>query len=264
MKKTIIITVSVIILILLGFLLFSGNEQEVQETAVSKTEGNWLLVMGPQEASDTVIISEVVMDRPGYVVIREVINEKPGQIVEVSEYLEAGSHTGIIINLPTSSATGGIDISGEFPISSDLVAVVYSDDGDRGFNPNLDSAVVVDGEALARYVRTGEPAPTSAAVPNIAGTAESDITATVIYTDSGFSPQTVEISQGETVRFVNESSRPMWVASNVHPAHNILPTFDQFGVSGFGESYEYTFEQSGEWKYHDHVNASEIGTIIVR
>lgn len=252
-----------LILIFLGFLIFPGNEQDSRDSSVSETKSNWLLVMNPQEASDGVLVSEVVMDRPGFVVLREVINEKPGQIVEVSEHLEAGPYTEIIINLPSDTLTDEIDSSGELPLSNDLVAIVYEDDGDKGFNPSFDKPVYINNQVLARYVETGEITPNAVVIPNTRVEKGMPDSVIVNYTDDGFSPTTVQISKGETVQFINRSSRPMWVASNMHPAHNILPTFDQFGVSGSGESYSYTFDRQGVWEYHDHINASKIGEIIV-
>ena len=65
------------------------------------------------------------------------------------------------------------------------------------------------------------------------------------------------------VHFVNESSIDMWVASDDHPAHTDLPTFDQFKGSPPGEQYVYIFDQAGEWKYHDHLTPTAVGTITV-
>ena len=45
----------------------------------------------------------------------------------------------------------------------------------------------------------------------------------VIYTDSGFSPASVEISAGDSVTFTNNASRTMWVASAMHPTHSMYP-----------------------------------------
>lgn len=89
---------------------------------------------------------------------------------------------------------------------------------------------------------------------------EAEETAVVTYTDSGFSPQTIRVQRGTTVTWTNESSRAMWVASDVHPTHEELPAFDQLGS---GQSYSFTFEQTGEWEYHDHLFASHLGTVIV-
>lgn len=103
---------------------------------------------------------------------------------------------------------------------------------------------------------------------------DQSVDATVSYTASGFSPATVEISQGDTVRFVNEGAGEMWVASAVHPTHTEYAgtsrqehcengsedTFDQCGTAG---SFTFTFDQAGEWGYHNHVNSSHQGTVIV-
>lgn len=85
----------------------------------------------------------------------------------------------------------------------------------------------------------------------------------VTYTDTGFAPVTVTVKQGTTVTFVNESSDGMWVASAVHPMHQLLPGFDQLASVGNGGTYEYAFGKVGTWKYHNHVNPTETGTVMV-
>ncbi|MBI4062315.1 cupredoxin domain-containing protein [Candidatus Gottesmanbacteria bacterium] len=93
----------------------------------------------------------------------------------------------------------------------------------------------------------------------VAAVAES----TAQYTDSGFMPNTITVKQGTTVRFTNQSSRGMWVASAVHPTHQLLPGFDQLKSVEKGGTYEYTFAKVGTWKYHNHVNATDTGTVVV-
>lgn len=88
-------------------------------------------------------------------------------------------------------------------------------------------------------------------------------TTTVQYTDSGFGPNTITVKQGTTVRFTNQSSRGMWVASAVHPTHQLLPGFDELESVGKGGTYDYTFAKVGTWKYHNHVNATDTGTVVV-
>lgn len=85
----------------------------------------------------------------------------------------------------------------------------------------------------------------------------------VTYTDSGFAPATVQITQGDTVTFVNESTRGMWVASAVHPTHQLLPGFDQLKSVGMSGTYEYTFTNAGTWKYHNHVNPQDTASVVV-
>lgn len=85
----------------------------------------------------------------------------------------------------------------------------------------------------------------------------------VTYTDEGFSPSAVTVSQGTKVVFVNESSGSMWVGSDPHPVHTDLPAFDQLEGSGPGTSYEFTFREAGEWEYHNHLRPAHGGAVIV-
>jgi len=87
---------------------------------------------------------------------------------------------------------------------------------------------------------------------------------TITYTDSGFEPANQTVAVGTTVRFVNNSSRSMWVASDDHPTHTDLPEFDDGRGVGPGETYEFTFEEVGDWGYHDHLNSRAEGVITVR
>lgn len=97
---------------------------------------------------------------------------------------------------------------------------------------------------------------------------------TVAYTGSGFQPSTITIEQGETVTWVDRSGGQMWVATDVHPSHTVYPgssiqdcgtsqeeqMFDQCEA---GDSYSFTFEETGEWDYHNHRNARHGGTVVV-
>lgn len=102
----------------------------------------------------------------------------------------------------------------------------------------------------------------------------------VSYTNEGFSPDTVTISVGDTVRFTNNSDGGMWVGVDEHPTHTeydgtstkehcvdgaaIGGTFDACRAYASGESYEFTFVKAGTFEYHNHVGSSKTGTIIVQ
>lgn len=104
--------------------------------------------------------------------------------------------------------------------------------------------------------------------------------ATVTLTENGFSPSTVTVARGETVRFINDSARGMWVASDEHPTHTDYDgtstrehcadgapsgsTFDQCAAVEKGEFWDYTFEKSGTFSFHNHVGATNTGTVVVR
>lgn len=82
----------------------------------------------------------------------------------------------------------------------------------------------------------------------------------VTYNNQGFTPKEIVVSAGQTVRFVNEGSGNMWIASANHPTHTLLSGLDQKET---GDSYEFQFDESGSWKYHNHVNPSKGGTVTV-
>lgn len=96
----------------------------------------------------------------------------------------------------------------------------------------------------------------------------------VTYTDNGFFPASIEISSGDSVKFVNKSSRTMWIASAMHPTHSVYPekssdnclgsSFDACKALGQGESWSFTFNSAGSWKYHNHMRAVDGGTVVVK
>jgi len=97
---------------------------------------------------------------------------------------------------------------------------------------------------------------------------------TVTYEDGQFSPQEVTVESGQTVRF-ESSGEDMWVGVNQHPTHtqydgsNLDEHCQQENQESFdqcetGDSYSFTFEKTGEFGYHNHVNPSAGGTVIVQ
>ncbi|MSR86093.1 hypothetical protein EXS74_01715 [Candidatus Woesearchaeota archaeon] len=94
---------------------------------------------------------------------------------------------------------------------------------------------------------------------------------TITITSSGFSPSTLTVTQGTTVTFINKDSSAHRPATNPHPAHTGYPeegtcsgsAFDSCSSLGEGESWSFTFDEIGEWDYHDHLNSGLSGTIIV-
>lgn len=88
-------------------------------------------------------------------------------------------------------------------------------------------------------------------------------TETIVYTDAGFTPNNITILTGDTVTFTNNSTSDMWVGSNPHPQHTDYSAFDAMKNYTPGESYSFTFTESGTYGYHNHSNAGDKGTIVV-
>ena len=129
--------------------------------------------------------------------------------------------------------------------------------------------IVLGGFLFLQSSNTPEQSAPGASIP------QSSVTIT--YTNSGYSPKQATVSLGGTVTFVNESSRTMWPATAIHPTHTIYPgssiqkcgtseeprIFDACKGIAQGESWSFTFQEQGNWGYHDHRRASNTGKIIV-
>lgn len=99
-------------------------------------------------------------------------------------------------------------------------------------------------------------------------------TVTVTLTAGGFVPSSVTVKKGERVMWVNQTSAGMWVASGVHPAHTVYSgtslsehcpdtagiAFDECGAVN---AYTFVFQKIGMWRYHNHMDAGETGTVVV-
>jgi plastocyanin len=83
-------------------------------------------------------------------------------------------------------------------------------------------------------------------------------------TDNGFEPNTLTINAGETVKFENDSGDDAWIASNNHPTHLLYPGFDEKKPMVSGGSYSFTFTKVGSWGYHNHLEPTTQGTIVVK
>lgn len=85
---------------------------------------------------------------------------------------------------------------------------------------------------------------------------------TITYSGSGFSPSTITVKTGDTVVIKNTSTRNVQFDSDPHPAHTTNPELNVNDVAP-GESRSFVVNTKGTFGYHNHLNASQKGTIIV-
>lgn len=91
----------------------------------------------------------------------------------------------------------------------------------------------------------------------------STLTVTMHMKDTGYEPKNLTIKKGTEVTFVNDGTNDHWPASNIHPTHDIYPEFDSMKGLKPGESWTFTFDKAGIWRYHDHLFATLSGAITV-
>lgn len=93
-------------------------------------------------------------------------------------------------------------------------------------------------------------------------TAPAATEAVITYSDSGYSPSSITVKTGDKVIIKNTSSRSMQFDSDPHPAHTINPELNVGSVPP-GQEMSFVVDTKGTFGYHNHLNASQKGTIVV-
>lgn len=93
-------------------------------------------------------------------------------------------------------------------------------------------------------------------------TAETSATATIVFTNDGFTPNTLSVKKGTVVTVKNESSKRVQFSSDDHPTHRLNTEMNLKTLSA-GESATFTADTVGTHGFHDHIDDSKTGTLIV-
>ena len=85
----------------------------------------------------------------------------------------------------------------------------------------------------------------------------------VTLTADGFSPSTITVKTGTKVTWTNKTGGPATVDSDPHPVHTLWP-FLNLGTFANGSTVSVTFDKAGTYTYHNHLNSSQKGTVVVQ
>lgn len=85
---------------------------------------------------------------------------------------------------------------------------------------------------------------------------------TIVYTDDGFTPDTLTVKQGTTVTVENKSSQSLEFSSGPHPTHTAEPELN-LAEQQPGQSATFVPTKIGTWSYHNHFNEEKTGTLVV-
>lgn len=84
----------------------------------------------------------------------------------------------------------------------------------------------------------------------------------VTITQDGFEPKTITIPQGSRITWTNTSNAVSSVYSASHPTHLIFPPLN-LGEIAPNNTVSLGILTKGTYKYHNHLNPTQTGTIIV-
>lgn len=105
--------------------------------------------------------------------------------------------------------------------------------------------------------------PEESASPTLTETSDEKTSETQIeLTEDGFNPAKVTIKVGDEVIWKNNSGGSATVSSDPHPAHTLYPIIN-LGPFNDGDTHSVTFDKAGTYTYHNHLDASQKGTIVV-
>ncbi len=101
--------------------------------------------------------------------------------------------------------------------------------------------------------------------PKEIGSEESPLSeeALIILGQNDFAPKTLTIKTEQKVIWKNESGEAATVNSSAHPTHRDYPPLN-LGNFSDGQTLELIFDTPGTYHYHNHLNPSQTGTIIVQ
>ncbi|MEK9177219.1 MAG: hypothetical protein AAB923_02890 [Patescibacteria group bacterium] len=121
-------------------------------------------------------------------------------------------------------------------------------------------------EAPAAGAASGNTTPATPAVPkSVPAEPKGNYKALVTMTATGFSPNVVTVTAGETVRFVNGTKGTMRIYSNTNLGSPTYPGFDQQKSGGSGSIFDFLFNKPGVWGYHNLNGDPKVtGTVIVK
>ena len=94
-------------------------------------------------------------------------------------------------------------------------------------------------------------------------TPKTSYAAVVQYSSKGFSPSVVHITAGQVVHFVNKSSLSMRVHTVTQGPREYVG-LDEQQVVGTGGTYDFLFNEPGNWDYFNlEGNSNSLGTVVV-
>lgn len=152
-------------------------------------------------------------------------------------------------------------------VASDTNSINTQDNLNVNMDENTNSNIYANSNTPANSntnLTLGQPDASTPEPPPIAPDGSDVAVFQVTYDGTSFSPASVTIKNGDVVVFKNASSDSFRPASDPHPTHTNYPEFDAKQPIAAGGTYQFKFTKSGTWGYHNHLNPSATGTIIVK
>lgn len=127
---------------------------------------------------------------------------------------------------------------------------------------NKQSPQTIAPSAVQPTQQSAQVTPVSTESSSPSGSMTNEKAVTVTLTSSGFDPATITVKAGTKVTWVNKSGVEATVNSDKHPTH-LLYTPLNLGSFVRGASLSLVFDKPGSYGYHNHLDPSQTGTVVV-
>lgn len=92
---------------------------------------------------------------------------------------------------------------------------------------------------------------------------DEEVVATISYDGTTFSPSTTTIKAGQSVKVSNDSSdAALDFDSDPHPTHTNNPDLNAGDIEP-GQSKTFSTDKTGTWGFHNHLDPSQHGELVV-
>jgi len=148
-----ILVVAVVVIGIYSSVVKAGNIFDLEAQPLEQEIGYNAIFVSDQITGTSVVLSLLANQKPGFVVIQEAQGDSLGKVIGVSDFLNSGERSRLMIELVRSIQKG-----------EKFYAIIYEDDGDKAFDAYKDKkALGSQGEEIKMlfWVIEGESRPTS-------------------------------------------------------------------------------------------------------
>jgi len=125
-------------------------------------------------------------------------------------------------------------------------------------------ALAIIGAGVYFWTKMGSNSSPTVNTPNASSPASDtqSVAATIVFSDSGFSPSKTTVKSGDKVAIKNDSSTDVQFDSDPHPIHTDDEDLNVNEIAP-GEVKTFTVSKKGTFGFHNHLNPGQKGTIVV-
>lgn len=212
----------------------TSNQQTTTQTTVANQPS--ITALSTQSlVGDELVAAGVYLDKPGYLVIHKDVDGKPGPVIGHTDLI-SGEQKNVKIKIDASQA------------GTRVFAMLHYDSGDGKYNfPDEDKPIVLAGNVVVIPIELTQQAATTTTAQT-ASTQVKEFKITIDHS-SGYTPNKISVSMGNTVRILAISNQPSHNHGIAIDAYNVNKAVLKTSFSD-PEVIEFTADKAGTFEMY--------------